>query len=305
MGTVMVVGSYVTGFTMRAQRLPVGGETVLADAFDHGPGGKGSNQAIQVARVGARARLLAAVGADTFGDDALALWAAEGVDATTVLRGGEHPTGAAMILLETDGENRIIVFPGANERLDAAAVEAVDRQDATVMLTQLEIPGQAAAAALRVGRAAGLTTILNPAPVRPLPDAVLADADIVTPNESEARVLAGLDPASDVDEVELCAQLRARGVGTVVMTLGARGALIAGEDEPVRVPAPSVDVVDTTGAGDAFAGTLAATLADGGSLRDGVERAVVAGALACTKLGVIPGLATGAQIDALQAGGRS
>jgi ribokinase len=296
----MVVGSYVTGFTMRAQRLPVGGETVLADEFDHGPGGKGSNQAIQVARAGGRARLLTAVGDDGFGRDALDLWAAEGVDASAVLRGAEHATGAAMILLEADGENRIIVFPGANERLDAAVVEAVALQDATVMLTQLEIPGEAAGAALRVGRAAGLTTILNPAPVRALPDAVLADADIVTPNESEARVLTGRAPGAEVDELELCAELRARGVGTVVMTLGARGALIAGDGAPVRVPAPTVEVVDTTGAGDAFAGTLAAALAGGATLRAGVERAVVAGALACTKLGVVPSLATAAEIDAFR-----
>lgn len=299
-GAVVVVGSYVTGFTMRAQRLPVGGETVLADAFDHGPGGKGSNQAIQVSRAGGRARLLSAVGDDAFGRDALALWATEGVDAGAVLRGGAHPTGAAMILLEASGENRIIVFAGANERLDRAAVEAVDLADATVMLTQLEIPGEAAGAAMRVGRVAGLTTILNPAPVRSLPDAVLADTDVLTPNESEARVLTGHDPAADVDELELCAQLRARGVGTVVMTLGARGALIAGDGEPAQVPAPRVEVVDTTGAGDAFAGTLAATLASGGSVRDGVERAVVAGALACTKLGVVPSLATAAAIDACQ-----
>jgi ribokinase len=303
MGTVTVVGSYVTGFTMRTRRLPVGGETVLGDEFDHGPGGKGSNQAIQIARAGGRARLLTAVGDDGFGRDALDLWTAEGVDATAVLRGGERPTGAAMILLETDGENRIIVFPGANDRLDAAAVEAVDLADASVMLTQLEIPGEAAGAAMRVGRAAGLTTILNPAPVRPLPDAVLADVDIVTPNESEARVLTGRDPGAAVDELELCAELRARGVGTVVMTLGARGALISGDGEPVLVPAPSVDVVDTTGAGDAFAGTLAATLAGGGALSDGVQRAVVAGALACTKLGVVPSLATTAQIDALAGSG--
>jgi ribokinase len=297
----MVVGSYVTGFTMRTRRLPVGGETVLADEFDHGPGGKGSNQAIQIARAGARARLLTAVGDDGFGRDALELWASEGVDAAPVLRGGPHPTGAAMILLEADGENRIIVYPGANERLDRAAVEAVDIEDASVMLTQLEIPGEAAGAALRVGRAAGLTTILNPAPVRPLPDEVLADADIVTPNESEARVLTGRAPGAAVDELELCAELRARGVGTVVMTLGARGALIAADGEPVWVAAPTVDVVDTTGAGDAFAGTLAATLADGGTLRAGVERAVVAGALACTKLGVVPSLATAAEIEALRA----
>jgi ribokinase len=300
----MVVGSYVTGLTMRTRRLPVGGETVLADEFDHGPGGKGSNQAIQIARAGARARLLSAVGDDAFGQDALDLWAAEGVDATAVLRGGAHPTGAAMILLEADGENRIIVFPGANERLDADAVAALALDDATVMLTQLEIPGEAAGAAMRAGRAAGLTTILNPAPVRPLPDAVLADTDIITPNESEARVLTGRAPGAEVDELELCAQLRARGVGTVVMTLGARGALIAGDGPPVRVPAPAVTVVDTTGAGDAFAGTLAATLADGGTLPEGVQRAVVAGALACTKLGVVPSLATAAEIDAQRAAQR-
>jgi ribokinase len=296
--TVLVVGSYVTGFTMRTARIPVGGETVLGDEFDAGPGGKGSNQAIQVARAGGAARLLTAVGDDGFGQDALDLWAAEGVDATQVLRSADHQTGAAMILLETTGENRIIVFPGANERLDAAAVDALDLSDIEVVLTQLEIPAEVAGAAMRAGRAAGRTTILNPAPVRPLPDDVLAATDILTPNETEARVLTGRDPGDDVDERTLCAELRERGVGTVVMTLGARGALIVTEGEPVRVPAPAVDVVDTTGAGDAFTGTLAATLASGGALHDAVARAAIAGALACTKLGVVPSLATAAQIDA-------
>lgn len=304
-GTVLVVGSYAVGFTFRSERVPIGGETLLAGEFDHGPGGKGSNQAIQAARAGARTQLLAAIGDDPFGRAALDLWAGEGIDTDAVLRRDDDATGAGAILLDDAGENRL--YPGANRSLDAAAVEAARDRFATaaVVLTQLEIPLEAAAAALRAGRAQGATTILNPAPACPVPDALLADADVVVPNETEARILAGLDPAAEADERDLCRMLRARGARTVVMTLGVRGALVVADGEPAIVPAPTVDVVDTTGAGDAFNGTLAAALAAGHDLHEAVERAVVAGALACTRLGVVPALAHHDLIEAERTQGAS
>jgi ribokinase len=287
---VTVVGSYAVGLTMRAPRIPVAGETLLADEFDQGPGGKGSNQAIQVARMGVPARLVAAVGSDDFGDAALALWASEGVDATLVRREADVATGAGFILLDAAGENRIMLYQGANGLLDAGRIAALADGIAgsAVVLAQLEIAVGAAAAAMRAGRACGATTILNPATA--LPDPLLADVDLLVPNETEARILLGLAPEAPADEAELCAALLDRGPRAVVMTLGARGALIADAGGVTHVDAVAADVVDTTGAGDAFCGTLAAALAQGRTREDAVRRAVCAGALACNRLGVVPSL---------------
>jgi ribokinase len=289
---VTVIGSYAVGLTMRAPRIPVAGETLLADEFDQGPGGKGSNQAIQAARMGVPARLVAAVGRDGFGDAALALWASEGVDATLVRREADVATGAGFILLDAAGENRIMLYPGANALLDARRIGALadDIAGSAVVLAQLETAVAAAAAAMRAGRACGATTILNPAPAITLPDGLLADVDLLVPNETEARILLGLAPEAPADEAGLCAALLDRGAGAVVMTLGARGALMADAGGVTHVDAVAADVVDTTGAGDAFCGTLAAGLAQGRTREDAVRRAVCAGALACNRLGVVPSL---------------
>lgn len=291
---VTVVGSYAVGLTMRARRFPVAGETVLADEFDHGPGGKGSNQAIQAARLGANVTLVAAVGDDQFGDAALALWREEGVDCSIVSREPGMPTGAGFILLDADGENRIMLYPGANAALDERRVAAhADRiAGSAVVLAQLEISPRAAAAAMRVGRAGGALTILNPAPALPLDDTLLADVDLLVPNETEARILLGVAPLAAAAEEELCRALLARGAASVVMTLGARGALIADEHGIAHAQAPPTEVIDTTGAGDAFTGTLAAALAEGCPRDAAVRRAVHAGSLACTRLGVVPSLPT-------------
>lgn len=296
---VTVVGSYAVGLTMRSARIPVAGETLLADEFDRGPGGKGSNQAIQIARLGLDAQLLAVVGDDGFGDDALALWRAEGVGVAGVAREPGAATGVGFILLDAAGENRILLYPGANALLSERRVEVLSARIAGsgVVLAQLEIPAAGAAAAMRAGRVYGAITVLNPAPATALADGVLRDVDVLVPNETEARLLLGLAPGDHADERELCRALRARGAGTVVMTLGARGALIAGDGEPTHVPALTVGVVDTTGAGDAFTGTLAAALATGHAVEPAVRRAVVAGGLACTRLGVLPALPSLAELD--------
>ncbi|MGI8657837.1 MAG: ribokinase [Candidatus Limnocylindria bacterium] len=295
----VVVGSYVAGLTVRSERLPAPGETLLGEEFDLGPGGKGSNQAVQIARMGMPVEMVTGIGVDAWGDDAMTLWETEGVGTAHVRRVTELPTGVAFILLDRAGTNSIIVYPGANAILTGDGVAGLDLGigPGDVVLAQLEIPADAAAAALRLGRDAGATTILNPAPVRPLPPEVLATVDVLTPNATEGRVLTALAPEALLEPRELVARLLDLGVGAVVLTLGEEGALVADAGGITPIPPIHVDAVDTTGAGDAFTGALAAEILAGRSLREAAATAVVAGALACTELGVIPGLARRAVIE--------
>jgi ribokinase len=298
---ITVVGSYVVALTIEVDRAPVGGETVIGSGFAEGPGGKGSNQAIQVARLGADVALVAVIGDDRFGRDAQALWRSEGVDASHVVVRESAATGAGFIVVEAGGENRIVIDRGANSHLGATSVEAAAERisRSAVVLTQLEIPTEAAVAAMRAARAAGAISILNPAPARALTDEALALVDVLTPNETELRILAGRPTHQDGgDPLEDGRELVRRGVGTVVLTRGGAGAVIIRTDGELAVPAPLVDAIDTTGAGDAFNGALAVGLALGASLADAVHIAVVAGALACTRRGVVPSLPTAAELAA-------
>jgi ribokinase len=270
---VAVVGSYGVGLTFAAERVPGRGETVIGDLFRTDHGGKGSNQAIGAARLGAEVSLLTAVGEDSFGDEAVALWAAEGVDARAVLR-APLPTMTAAILVERSGDNRIVVVPGALSTLAAEHVEAFAAQieQADLLLVQLEIPLEAALRALDIARRAGVRTVLNPAPAPPAPLSVAAD--YLTPNETEAHAVAGAE-------------------GTVVLTLGERGARVDGE----VVPAFPARVVDSTGAGDAFCAAFGVALAEGLSDLDATRWGCAAGAHMVEHEGVVPGLPTLAQLE--------
>jgi ribokinase len=273
MARIAVVGSYGVGLTFGVERVPERGESVIGSFSRTDPGGKGSNQAIGAARLGAEVALLTAVGEDAFGDGALELWREEGVDATAVLRSPE-PTMTAAILVEASGENRIVIVPGALSTLTPEHVNAfapsIARAD--VLLVQLEIPVEPALHALEVARDAGVRTILNPAPAPAQPIAPVAD--YLTPNETEAAAVA-----------------RAR--GTVVVTLGEEGARI-GDD---HVPAFPARVVDTTGAGDAFNAAFAVALAEGCSELDAVRWGCAAGAHMVEHPGVVPGLPTRTQLE--------
>jgi ribokinase len=290
--TITVVGSYATGLTMRVDHLPGPGETLLGTGYRMDYGGKGSNQAVGCARLGAKVRFVARIGKDAFGEMALGLYRDEGIDVPHVVQSDGAPTGVGFIIVDAGGNNCITIDPGANELLTAADVSRGEAAfDATaVVLTQLEIPVAAAAAAMARGRARGALTILNPAPVRPLPDSVLQLVDILTPNQSEARGLAGRSPADAIDTEEVARELIRRGVKQVVMTLGEQGALIVTASSLLQVPALRMPAVDTTGAGDAFNAGLAMALACGTGLEDAVRFAVVTGGLAVTKEGVIPSL---------------
>ncbi|WP_042166447.1 ribokinase [Streptomyces sp. NBRC 110035] len=298
---VAVVGSYGAGLTMRLPRSPAAGETVSGGVFSPGPGGKGSNQAIGAARLGAEVSLVTAVGDDDFGRAARALWQEEGVAADRVLT-AEAPTMVGFILVEPSGENRISIAPGALDELDAAAVESFRAEIAAadILVVSMEIPEAAVAAALRAGRDAGTPTLLNPAPARRLPDDLWPLIDVITPNQTEAPVLLGLQEGHGQDDEELARRLCALTGGAAVLTRGDQGALVVQAGVTTRIPPhPARTVVDTTGAGDSFTAALAVTLAEGRSLTEAARLAGVAGAHAVTIAGVVPALPTRDQLNAL------
>jgi len=278
---------------MKVERLPSRGETLLGTGYRVDHGGKGSNQAVGCARLGARVSFVAKIGKDAFGDTALDLYRSEGVDVSGVQQISGSPTGVGFIIVEAaTGHNCIVLDPGANELLTDADVSRCKHSTETpaVVLTQLETPVLAAEAAMTLGRSCGAITILNPAPVRPLSSSVLRNVDVLTPNESEAKVLAGLDPNVATPLEEVAHQLIRAGVKQVVITLGEKGALIVSAAGSIHIPAVRSKAVDTTGAGDAFNAGLAIALASGANLEDAVRFATVTGGLAVTKEGVIPAL---------------
>jgi ribokinase len=297
---ITIVGSYATGLTLRVKRLPSRGETVLASGYRVDYGGKGSNQAVGCARLGADVVFVARIGKDNFGEMALRLYREEGIDTEFIQQTSEHPTGVGFILVEDgSGNNCIALDPGANERLSSADVARCESafENARVVLTQLEIPVEAAEAALARGHARGATTILNPAPVRPLPASVLKLVKVLTPNQTEAKVLTGRSPDAGCEAEEVARDLIRAGVKNVVMTLGEKGALMVTASSVRHVPAIPLPAVDTTGAGDAFNAGLASALAHGESLESAVEFAVISGAMAVIKEGVIPSLPKREEIE--------
>jgi len=299
---IVVVGSYATGLTMSVQRLPSPGETVLGSGYRVDYGGKGSNQAVGCRRLGADVSFIARIGKDAFGEMALKLYRDEGVDISFVSQSPENPTGVGFILVEAGtGNNCIALDPGANELLAANDVSACEAafDHAAVVLTQLETPVAVAESALARGRACGAITILNPAPVRPLPESLLRQIDVLTPNRTEACVLIGQSPPSDADPESLARKLIAMGVKTVIVTLGENGVQLVTPQTSKRIPAIPMKAVDTTGAGDAFNAGLATALAFGEGMEAAAEFAVMAAALAVTRHGVVPSLAGSAEVAQL------
>lgn len=301
---IVILGVFVADCAFRADRLPVMGETLLGRSFALGPGGKGSNQAVAAAMAGGQVHFLSRLGADAFADMARATWARAGVHPETVTD-GDSATGAAFIFVEqATGNNAIIIAPGAAGRISAADVAA--RADliggAAVFVTQLEQPQEAALRGLQIARAGGARSILNPAPAAPLPAGMLALADIVTPNETEAEALTGL-PVQDIEgAARAAAALVAQGAGAALVTLGARGALWHGGGQTVHLPAfDAGPVVDTTGAGDAFNGAFAVALAEGADPVSAARFAGAAAALSVTRPGTAAAMPARAEIEALLA----
>ncbi len=295
---IAVLGSYNTDLVTFTPRIPRPGETILGSGFKTGPGGKGSNQAVAAARAGAAVSFIARIGTDMFGEMALGVWREAGIDSTHVIQTGEYPTGVASIIVDEHGENIIVVASGANWQVSAADVTAAEAAiaGAKVFLTQLETPLDSVRQGLALARKHGVTTILNPAPGQPLPADLLALADIITPNQTEAEIITGV---SSADPESACAALRAYGANTIVMTLGGNGALLYDDHGPQRIPAFRVEnVVDTTGAGDAFNGALAVALAEGIPLPEAIRFASATGAISVTHAGATESMPMRAEIDA-------
>ncbi|NYI70682.1 ribokinase [Naumannella cuiyingiana] len=286
-GALLVVGSANLDIAVTTQRLPGPGETVLGDSVVASPGGKGANQAVAAARLGADVIMIGAVGRDDRAEPALELLAAAGVDLTRVARLPE-PTGTALIEVDANGENSIIVVSGANAAITPAMIDPAALAGAAVVLGQGEIPADTTLAAARAARDAGTRWVLNLAPVIDIdPEAVtLADPLVVNEHEGAgALALLSVEPPPADDHEALVAALLAAGVRSVALTLGGAGALLGARDGITRVAAPTVEVVDSTGAGDAFTGALAGALAGGADLVAAVRHAVRVGAFAVTRPG--------------------
>lgn len=288
---IAVLGGFGVGLTMRLERAPEAGETVSGGILSAGPGGKGSNQAIGISRLDQSVALLTAVGPDSAAGDARALWAAESVDARAVVT-ATAPTMTGFILVDSAGDNRIAIAPGA---LDVLSVEHVDGfreiiAAAELLVVSLEIPLGVARAALEIAREAGVRSVLNPAPAWTLTSEDHV-ADVLTPNATEARVLLGLAPDDVTADDELATRLADRLACDVVMTRGSEGAVVVENGRLDRIPAhPPRAVVDTTGAGDSFTAALAVALVEGARLVDAARWASRAGAHAVSIPEVIPAL---------------
>lgn len=305
MGRVVILGVFVADTSYRAARPPKMGETIMGDSFALGPGGKGSNQAVAAARAGAETHMITRLGADPFADMALATWAAAGVISAASQHADSY-TGAAYIFVEAaTGNNAIIICPGVAGTITSADIDARRAliEGAAVFVTQLEQPMAAALHALTMARAAGVCTILNPAPAAQLPDGMLALCDFVTPNESEAEAMTGL-PVRTLPEAEAAARaLRAAGAGAAIITLGDKGALYHDGTRTVHLPPFTAGpVVETTGAGDAFNGGFAAALAEGQDPLAAVRFASATAGISVTRPGAAPSMPNRAEIDALLAG---
>lgn len=292
---IALVGSYGVGMTMRLARMPFAGETMTAGPFSSGPGGKGSNQAIGASRLGATVRFCSAIGNDDLGAVARELWQHEGVDDTAVVTIPDTSTMVGMILVEPDGANRIVIAPGALDHLESRHVEefADAIAEADLCVVGLEVPLAPARRALELARDAGTRTLLNPAPApdHALPIDLLQTVDVLTPNEIEARVLAGHSPDAPLDHDVLLADLRTTFDGLLLMTMGEGGVLVADGDTHEVIPAFVVpEVVDTTGAGDAFNAAVAVALAQGATPRAAALHGVAAGAHAVQHAEVVPSL---------------
>lgn len=295
---VVVVGSLNIDLVVGLERMPDAGETVFGRTFERHAGGKGLNQAVAAARLGVPVTMVGAVGDDGSGDWLREVVAAEGIDQTgiTTVAG---TSGTALIEVDASGANRIIVISGANEKVSAQAVEdyLTSCPDVGVVLTQGEVPLDAIAAAMRVGRARGAQTILNPAPVRDYPRELMAWVDYLVPNEHEAALMTGMDVGTTVDAVEAAGEMTRWGAGCVVITRGERGAVWSTATNSGQVQAFRVSAVDTVAAGDAFCGGLAAGVVHGQPLAEALRWASACGALAATKDGAVPSLP---RLDAVQ-----
>lgn len=291
---IAVVGGFGVAETMVVASAPEAGETVSGGLFSSGPGGKGSNQAVQISRLGTPSLLVTAVGNDAYAQVGRDLWAIEGVDESAVVT-VDAPTMIGFIIVDQEGENRIALAPGALDAIDSAAIEPsmATILECDMVVVSWELSPSIGHDIIRRAKAAGLTTVCNTAPAVEIPDDVLECLDYVIPNEGEASTIANLKgwPADSLDSI--AAAFKNSGARNVIITLGSDGVLLMSEDETIRIPAvPARKVVDTTGAGDSFVGSFAHAIARGSELKEAVRFAATAASIAVESLEVIPSLPT-------------
>ena len=279
---VVVIGSSNTDMTIKSDRLPKPGETILGGIFVMGPGGKGANQAVAVRRLGAEVSFICKVGKDIFGDNAIEGYRKEGIDTSRILR-SDKASGTALILVDAKAENCISVAPGANGDLSPEDIDSVADviRSAGYLILQLEIPVESVLRAARIAHEAGVYVILNPAPACPLPKELFSYVSLITPNQTESALLTGVE--DDLDAA--VDRLMEMGVKDVVVTLGSKGSMVVSGGERTFVPSQKVNAVDTTAAGDTFCGALCVALSEGSSLVQAAGFATKASALTVQKMG--------------------
>jgi len=300
---VVIVGSLNMDLVTRAPRLPRAGETLAGQSFVTVPGGKGANQAVAAARLGASVAMIGCVGGDAYGEQLRSALLAEGIDCQAVTAIEGESTGVALIVVDDNSQNAIVIVAGGNGHVTSDVVDLFDGllSQAEVIICQLEVPTATVGHVLKRGRELGKTVILNPAPASgPLPAEWYAWVDYLIPNESEATALTGL-PVDSVATADAAATaLMASGVGKVIVTLGEQGALFASRARSAHFPAPKVKPVDTTAAGDTFVGGFAAALAEGKSESDAIRFGQIAAALSVTRSGAQPSIPTVNEVQSYQ-----
>ncbi len=299
MPEIVVVGSLNMDLVVRTPHLPRPGETIIGREFMTAPGGKGTNQTVAAAKLGATVSMVGRLGTDDFGRALRENLRAAGADDTYVFNEDSAATGIAIIEVEDSSQNTIVVAPGANAHVSRADVDAAQSAitSARAMIAQLEIPLDTVLYAMQLAHEANVLTVLNPAPAQPLPTELLSRIGLLIPNETEATLLTDIEVKDEASAEQAARKLHERGAGVIVITLGERGAIVLAEQGARHVPPFRVKAIDTTAAGDAFVAALAVARAAGRDLDTALHEASAAGALAATKLGAQPSMPTRAELD--------
>lgn len=289
---IIVFGSINMDLVVSTPHLPTPGETIIGSKFQTIPGGKGANQAVACARLGVSTELIGRVGADAFGEILKSNLSSDGVMGDSIYTDPLTPSGVALIAIDHSGENTIIVAPGANSKVDEKELARLDHslQVGKILLLQLELPLDQVLSAARLAKSHGATVILDPAPAQALPEELYTLVDVLTPNQSEAAILAGKTVRSQAEAEDAAKILISRGVKQVLVKLGAHGVIAASQEGLKAYPAIQVKAVDTVAAGDAFNGGFAAAIAEGGSFEEAIRWGIAAGAYAVTKPGAQPSM---------------
>ncbi len=299
---IVVVGSCNTDMVIKADRLPVPGETILGGTFFMNPGGKGANQAVAAARMGGNVTLISKTGNDVFGKQSVMLYTAENIKTDYIFSDPKHPSGVALITVDAQGENCIVVASGANASLSPSDIDkaSTEIEGADLILMQLEIPIETVEYVAEKAQKKGIKVILNPAPARALSDNLLRNLYIIIPNKSEAEILSGIK-VTDIESAKLAANIiSAKGVNIVVITLGSQGALIKENDDFQFVDALKVEALDTTAAGDTFCGSVCVGLSEGKSVLESVKLAARAAAITVTRMGAQSSIPYRSELSSLE-----